>query len=162
MVRSASAGGAPGVLGRLQPGCILPLIHTERVRVTLRLCGAAQIWKQLLPRRVFTPGAAAQHSANNGEFSTFGAVLRCNAPCVGRAQSAATGWCTYVSCDLVEDDPVFAVSQGALQAAVRHRRRRHALRQLPRHRQVGRASLEKIRSHNDNWASCNLETSLSP
>ncbi len=29
---------------------------------------------------MFTPGAAAQHCANNGEFFIFRAVLRCNAP----------------------------------------------------------------------------------
>ncbi len=42
-------------------------------------------WKPLLPRRVFTHGAATQHSPNNGEFSIFHAVMRCNVPCAGRA-----------------------------------------------------------------------------
>ena len=42
-------------------------------RVTKRSICVTQCnkWKQLLPRRVFTHGAAAQRSANNGKVSIF-------------------------------------------------------------------------------------------
>ena len=71
-----------------------------------------------LPRRVFTHGAAAQHSANNGEISIFCPVLRCNTPCMGRAlryvMCAACCLCALCGRGIIFHFSCWAVLQCAL------------------------------------------------
>ena len=85
-------------------------------------------WKQWLPRRVFTSGAAAQHSANNGEFSIFCAVLCCNAPCVGGALTNLEHP-GDVGGDVLEHEALGRLGVLPLQIQVHVRRRN----QLPHH-----------------------------